>query len=93
MFAGTTIVLTPDDFSSRALTGARLALLWRRAPCSNELICDTASETVEDGHQPVNGETSKMRLADTRKLAGLHAGQSFGLHEFQKKSKMGIKTS
>jgi hypothetical protein len=52
--------LTPKDFSSRALTGAPPALLWRRAPCSNELICDTAIETVEDGHQPVNGEASKI---------------------------------
>jgi hypothetical protein len=50
------------------------------------MICDTAIETVEDGHQPVNGEASKMRIADTRKLTGLHAGQSFGLHAFQKKS-------
>jgi len=85
--------LTPKDFSSRALTGASPALLWRRAPCSNELICDTAIETVEDDHQPVNGEAGKLRIADTRKLAGLHAGQSFGLRAFQKKSKIGIKIS
>jgi hypothetical protein len=36
---------------------------------------------------------ARLRNADTRKLAGLHAGQSFGLHAFQKKFKIGIKTS
>ena len=44
-----------------------------------QLHLDTAIETVEDGHQPVNGEAGKMRIADTRKLAGLRT--------FQKKSK------
>ena len=40
---------------------------------------DTALETVGGSHQPVNSEAGKMCIADTRKLSGLHAAQSFGL--------------